>query len=210
MNHIRQRIEQWIGRRPKVTFKHFLTKLVLRTESTDEHTSQLRIKIEINTRDLCSYDEPIELPFKMENSWFTGETKIPTYSREEMIATKLRAMLQRNKGRDLYDIDHALNVFDDLDIDHIIVLFGKYLSASENSISRAEAQSRMFQKFNDSPLLDDMHPLLPLKQSKRLTKNAAEQAFWKVFDTIICILPGDDWVRLDEFLELRSPHIIKS
>ena len=99
---------------------------------------------------------------------------------------------------------------DDFDIDHIIVLFGKYHSASENSISRAEAPSRMFQKFNDSPLLDDMQPLLPLEQSKRLTKNVVEQAFWNVFDKIICILPRDDWVRLEEFLVQRSPNIVKS
>ena len=96
-----------------------------------------------------------------------------------------------------------------MDIDHIIVLFSKYHSASENTFSRAEAQSRMFQKFKDSPLLDDLHPHLPLEQTNRLTKNVAEQAFWNVFDQIICILPSDDWGRLEEFQEQRSPHIVK-
>ncbi len=31
-----------------------------------------------------------------------------TYSLEEMLATKMRALLQRDKGRDLFDLSHAL------------------------------------------------------------------------------------------------------
>ena len=31
-----------------------------------------------------------------------------------MLATKLRALLQRNKGRDLYDLAHGLEVFEAL------------------------------------------------------------------------------------------------
>ena len=40
---------------------------------------------------------------------------IPTFSNEEMLATKFRALLQRDKGRDLYDLSHGLEVFADLD-----------------------------------------------------------------------------------------------
>lgn len=60
------------------------------------------------------YNPPIEIPFGVENPWFTGEAAIPTFSREEMLATKLRALLQRNKGRDLFDLDYALTVFEGL------------------------------------------------------------------------------------------------
>ncbi len=31
-----------------------------------------------------------------------------------MLATKLRALLQRNEGRDLFDLDYALTVFEGL------------------------------------------------------------------------------------------------
>ncbi|MBZ9905272.1 nucleotidyl transferase AbiEii/AbiGii toxin family protein [Mesorhizobium sp. BR115XR7A] len=49
--------------------------------------------------------------FDVENPWFTGKTNVPTFSREEMLATQLRALLQRDKGRDLYDLAHALGTF---------------------------------------------------------------------------------------------------
>jgi predicted nucleotidyltransferase component of viral defense system len=47
--------------------------------------------------------------------WFSGETKIATFSNEELLSTKIRALLQRNKGRDLIDLSHALDVFPDFD-----------------------------------------------------------------------------------------------
>ena len=204
LDHIRHGIEPWIGKRPKITFNHFLAKLFFRAESKNEETGAIRIKIEINAREHLSLDPPVSLPFTMENPWFSGEAMIPTYSREEMLATKLRALLQRNKGRDLYDLNYALEVFEDLDIRRVIDMFGKYLEASERSISKAEAQLRMFQKYNDSPLLADIHPLLPTEQSKNLTEEVAAQAFWNVFDNIVCQLPGEDWVGLEEFLEYEK------
>lgn len=200
-----QKMKPWIEKRPKVTFRYFLIKLVFRVDSRDEAFGQIRIKIEINTRERQLYDPPIALPFEMENSWYSGEALIPTYSREEMLATKLRALLQRNKGRDLYDLDHSLKVFEDLDIQRVVSLFGKYLDASEQSISKAEAQLRMFQKFNDTPLLTDIHTLIPSQHSNKLTEGVAERAFWNVFDNFVCNLPGEDWVGLEEFQEQKIP-----
>ena len=40
----------------------------------------------------------------MENSWFTGSAELTTYHFEELLGTKLRALYQRKKGRDLYDL----------------------------------------------------------------------------------------------------------
>ena len=76
-----------------------------------ETVAPLRLKIEINTREIEAYDPPITIPYEVENPWFSGGTEIPTFSREEMLATKLRALLQRNKGRDLFDLDHGLRTF---------------------------------------------------------------------------------------------------
>ena len=48
-----------------------------------------------------------------------GKAAVSTFSREEMLATKLRALLQRNKGRDLYDLAHALKVFEGLNTSRV-------------------------------------------------------------------------------------------
>ena len=49
------------------------------------------------------------VPFKVENSWFTGEANLTTYHFEELIGTKMRALYQRKKGRDLFDLYQALS-----------------------------------------------------------------------------------------------------
>ncbi|OWK18968.1 hypothetical protein AJ88_46755 [Mesorhizobium amorphae CCBAU 01583] len=68
------------------------------------------------------------------------------FSRQEMLATKLRALLQRDKGRNLYDLAHALGTFEGLDAKHVIELLGQYLGSSGQAISRAQAEERMLAK----------------------------------------------------------------
>lgn len=73
----------------------------------------------------------------MTNPWFTGKAEIATFSKEEMLATKLRALLQRDKGRDLIDLSHANTVFGNLDLALTVACFGQFLDAAGDSISRA-------------------------------------------------------------------------
>lgn len=202
LHHLCANTESWLGR-PKVVKKYFLVKLVFRFVSSDPNISKISLKLEINTRERAQFDPPVTLPFSMKNPWFSGQTSIPTFSIEEMLATKLRALLQRNKGRDLYDLDHALNVFEDLNTNRIIDLFQKYLDRAELSISRAEAQARMSQKFNETPLLQDIHSLLPVEKSIELTRSNIERAFWNVFDNLVCKIPGKDWSELDDLVKLK-------
>ena len=111
------------------------------------------------------------------------------------MATKLRALLQRNRARDLYDLAHALEVFEDLDVDRIIGMFGRYLDLSDQAISRAEAQERMFAKLAQPRLLLDMRPLLPAPQGEALTEESTAESFRRVFTTLVDRLPGEPWVR---------------
>ena len=62
---------------------------------------------------------------------------------EEMQATQLRALLQRDKVRDIFDLGHTLEIFENLDIDLIVKIFGDYLKLSDLNISRAQAQQSM-------------------------------------------------------------------
>jgi predicted nucleotidyltransferase component of viral defense system len=42
--------------------------------------------------------------------WFSGTGAIQTYKLEELLGTKLRALYQRKKGKDLYDLYKAIFV----------------------------------------------------------------------------------------------------
>ena len=77
-------------------------KLRFRAQAEDPSTSALiRLKIEINTAETEAYDPPQRISFEVTNPWFSGSSAVATFSREEVLGTKLRALLQRDKGRDL-------------------------------------------------------------------------------------------------------------
>jgi predicted nucleotidyltransferase component of viral defense system len=112
-----------------------------------------------------------------------------------MLATKLRALLQRDKGRDLYDLAHALEVFEGLDADRIVEMFGRYLDLAGQAISRAQAQERMFAKLANPRFLLDMRPLLRADQVEALTEESTAESFRRVFTTLVDRLPGEPWGR---------------
>ena len=112
-----------------------------------------------------------------------------------MLATKLRALLQRDRGRDLYDLAHALEVFEGLEVDRIVEVCGRYLALSGQAVSRAQAQARMFAKLANPRLLLDVRPLLPAARAEALTEESTAEAFRLVFTTLVDRLPGEPWGR---------------
>ncbi|MDR1974829.1 MAG: nucleotidyl transferase AbiEii/AbiGii toxin family protein [Bacteroidales bacterium] len=68
----------------------------------------LRLKIEINTREHLNLLGLQEVPFEVNNGWFMGKCNIITYQLEELLSTKFKALYGRKKGRDLFDIYWAL------------------------------------------------------------------------------------------------------
>lgn len=118
-----------------------------------------------------------------------------------MLATKLRALVQRDKGRDFYDLAHALEVFDGLDTDRVTTLFGRYLELSGQAISRAQAQELMFAKLADPRFLLDMKPLLPAALAELLTDESTVDSFGRVFARLVDRLPGEPRIRTPEMKE---------
>ncbi|MGH7073747.1 MAG: nucleotidyl transferase AbiEii/AbiGii toxin family protein [Stellaceae bacterium] len=194
-------LDPWLGK-PRFDQSPVAPKLKYPVEAEDRDSpSPIRLKIEINTREREAYDPPIEIPFGVQNPWFAGEAAIPTFSREEMLATKLRALLQRNKGRDLFDLDHALTVFERLNTARIVECFVLYLEKAEVTISRAEAQQRMFQKLANPTFFTDMRPLLQTDRARALNDEALKATFVRVMNELIDLIPGDEWAKAGEMRE---------
>lgn len=160
LDQLRVVLEPWLGR-AQFDQSPVAPKFRFRVEAEDGSGVPIRLKIEINTRETEAFDAPTALPLKVVNPWFSGEAAIPTFSREEMLATKLRALLQRDKGRDLYDLAHALEMFEALEVERVVEMFGRYLDLAGQAITRAQAQERMFAKLANPRFLLDMRPLLP-------------------------------------------------
>lgn len=196
LGRVRDILQPWLG---VAAFNQspVAPKLIFRTPAEDS-TSMLRLKIEINTREIEVYGETTNLPYAVDNPWFAGSTSVSTYSREEMLATKLRALLQRDKSRDLFDLAHALAVFEGLNTKKTVEYFLRYLQRMQLKISRAEAEQRMFAKLRSTRFLADMRPLLAPAAAQALTDEAMTQAFVDVFTVFVMQLPGEPWAKTEE------------
>jgi predicted nucleotidyltransferase component of viral defense system len=194
LDQLRVVLEPWLGR-AQFDQSPVAPKFRFRVDAEDGSGVPIRLKIEINTREIEAFDAPAALPLQVANPWFSGDAAIPTYSREEMLATKLRALLQRDKGRDLYDLAHALKVFEGLDAGRTVEIFGRYLDLAGQAISRAQAQERMFAKLANPRFLLDTRPLLPAAQVEALTEESTAGSYRRVFTTLIDRLPGEPWGR---------------
>ena len=200
LDRLRVVLEPWLGR-ARFDQSPVAPKFRFRVDAEDGSGVPIRLKVEINTRETRAFDGPASLPLKIDNPWFSGEAAISTFSREEMLATKLRALLQRDQGRDLYDLAHALEVFENLDIAGMVEMFGRYLDPSGQRISRAQAQERMFAKLANPRFLLDLRPLLPAAQAEALTEETTADSFRRVFTMLIDRLPGEPWGRTQAMKE---------
>ena len=67
-------------------------------------STSMKVKIEVNTFER-SPARPLErTPYGITTSWFAGEAAVQTFAVEELVTTKIRALFQRSKGRDLFDL----------------------------------------------------------------------------------------------------------
>ena len=122
---------------------------------------RLRLKLEINCKEHFNVLDWVEFPFEVINDWYTGEVKIRTYNINELLGTKLRALYQRSKGRDLFDLDCA-RLHMNLDLDEIVHCFKEYTAFATG---RKPPGKKVFlrnieEKENDPSFSGDMEALL--------------------------------------------------
>jgi hypothetical protein len=55
----------------------------------------MRLKIEINTREHLNIFGVQEVPYKIENGWFSDECKVTGFVIEELLGSKLKALYGR-------------------------------------------------------------------------------------------------------------------
>jgi predicted nucleotidyltransferase component of viral defense system len=80
---------------------------------------------------------------------------------EELLATKMRALYQRKKGRDLYDLYTALIQTPALDAKLLLQCYHTYMKfAVENPPSQREFLANLEAKIKDSEFLGDTKALL--------------------------------------------------
>lgn len=118
-----------------------------------------KIKIEINTRDHFTVLGFKEAEFSMKSNWITGECLITTYSVEELLGTKLRALFQRSKGRDLFDLWIA-GRYHLLSEEKIVNTFLRYLKEEGLAVKKREFLKNFEEKLTEAEFLGDIKGLI--------------------------------------------------
>ena len=129
-------------------------------ETEIEPKIKTKLKLEINVREHFTVLGWKKIEHKIQSSWFSGESKIISYELEELIGTKLRALYQRSKGRDLFDLYYALTNAD-LDLDKIIHCYKEYMIFSDSKFATSrEFINNMDEKMEDDAFKGDIVGLL--------------------------------------------------
>jgi len=157
---LRKQLNPWLGE-PRWKLKEGRAILLYRFDSESQPITSMRVKIEINTREHFTVLGLEQKSHEVKNTWFSKQAMVSTYALEELLGTKLRALYQRKKGRDLFDLVIALKQFPMLSTLNVIKCFNHYMTGMGAKVSHAEFEANLAEKLNDVAFLGDIMPLLP-------------------------------------------------
>jgi predicted nucleotidyltransferase component of viral defense system len=184
INHIRAALDSWLGE-PKRKLTERSVKLIYSYLSQDNISAKL--KIEINTTEHFHIFDLVDHEYSVKSRWFSGKSLLKTYQLNELMGTKLRALYQRRKGRDLFDLWAALknNMIDSQAVLHV---FNEHGKRTNQIITRAMFEQSLYQK--------SQHKDFPYDVNSLLTNQAIwsfEEAYHLVHEHLVQYLPGEPW-----------------
>lgn len=181
IDHLRETLS-WLGE-PVVKQKKHNNTLVFRVQPTDVGSGEIHLKVEINCKEHFSVFPMERLPISVESDWFSGQCEVLTYELDELVGTKVRALYQRLKGRDLFDVYTAL-ITGKLDLDRVMTAYDRYLRfVTSHAPTYKEFVLNMDEKMQNPEFLGDTTGLL------RPGLTFDPQAAWeKVRDDLIVLL----------------------
>ena len=140
MDGVREALNPWLGR-PKWTQTEARVTFIYRFASEDAPSWRLRLKVEISSREHYSVLGLVKVPFSVSSRWFRGEADVLTYELDELLATKLRALYQRRKGRDLFDLATALDRAA-VNPARVVEAFAEHMARTTGPVRRATFERR--------------------------------------------------------------------
>jgi predicted nucleotidyltransferase component of viral defense system len=179
-------LDSWLGV-PQSSQREGRVTLNYRFASEDAPPLRLRLKVEINSREHFTVFGYNKVPFEVNSRWFRGAAEILTYGLEELLATKLRALYQRKKGRDLFDLAVALETTS-VKPEGIAEGFARYMEREGKRVTRAQFEQNLAGKLRDKQFAADIQPLLAAEYEWDRDKGAQV-----ILERMIPALPGAPW-----------------
>jgi len=158
LDAIRAALDSWLGE-PRRQTRSGSVQLLDRFQSEELPRRALRLKVEINSREPFTEVGHARIPFDVESRWFAGRAEVTTFELDELLGAKLRALHQRKKGRDLFDLWHALAT-GGARAERIVACFNRYMKEGRHVVDRATFERNLAEKLADPTFRADMTPLL--------------------------------------------------
>ncbi|MFO1459301.1 MAG: nucleotidyl transferase AbiEii/AbiGii toxin family protein [Verrucomicrobiota bacterium] len=131
------------------------------TRSIIEPARTLEIVVEANVTERRPHRPVVEIPFSFPFREQTVFTRIRAFDIHEMLGTKMRALFQRKRGRDLFDLYWAL-IQPQASVNpvEIIASFQHYLDQEGTKAAQGEFVEILDRHLSDRGFCSDMQPLL--------------------------------------------------
>jgi predicted nucleotidyltransferase component of viral defense system len=189
INHVRTVLDSWLGE-PKRKFTERSAKLIY-SYLTQENIPA-KLKIEINTTEHFHIFDLVDHEFSIKSRWFSGASKIKTYQLNELMGTKLCALYQRRKGRDLFDLWAVLKN-DMIDCQAVLKVFKEHGKNANQITTRAMFEKSLYQKAQHKDFPYDVNGLLTSQATWSFN-----EAYDLVQKSLIECLPGEPWNRVNQ------------
>ena len=147
-----------------------VARLVYEYRPTVQPPSTMRIKIEVNYTERTPFYSVVSLPYRPAPSDGTEPVILRSYDLDEMLGTKMRALLQRTAGRDLFDLSHAWHRHlasvegggaGLVNPQRVVDAFLHYMRREGTTVTRDMSDRALTQKLRSSSFRSDMAVLLP-------------------------------------------------
>jgi predicted nucleotidyltransferase component of viral defense system len=117
-----------------------ILRCIYKLPSVAEPGRELTIEVEANVTERIPHFPVQRLPFTVEFRGAKLGVELVSYNINEMLATKMRALFQRRKGRDLFDLYWALSTQSALPVSvaEVLQAFGHYMQAEGEPVARAK------------------------------------------------------------------------
>lgn len=136
-----------------------IDRLEYKIPSVVTSAATITIKIETNLSERHPFMAPVKLPFDFPFRDGMRHVDLVSFDINEMLGTKLRALFQRDAGRDLFDLYHSRSG-PGADPEKIIAAFTHYMANEKKRIGRAAFVAALEKRLRAPAFRTDMETLL--------------------------------------------------
>lgn len=133
---------------------------------------EAKLKVEVNCTERTPFYDVVELPCEPAPPGAPKGIALRSYDVDEMLGTKMRALLQRDQGRDLFDLWWAWHLSEKgqsrhpVNPDRVVAAFNDYMAREGSVVRRDQYTEELDQKLTlrkfrhdmDTMLRADLHP----------------------------------------------------